>query len=378
MFAPQDQDKGRAEARDLTRNRSRALARRLRRAALGAVCAIAFLLPLQFVGAGAAQASMTFVPLTLVNGWTPAELSTPAVGDINGIVHLTGSIEHGTSPVAFTLPAGFRPATEVYVPVDMCNTAKGRLDIAPSGVVSVQAEGPFSDAQCFTSLDGASFALPASSFTPLTPVNGWTNAPYGTSSAGAADIDGIVHLKGAIASGTSPVAFTLPAGFRPATNVYVPVDMCNATNGRLDIAPSGVVSVQAEGGAFSDAQCFTSLDGASFATSASSFTPLSLVNLWTNAPYGTSDAAAANINGIVYLKGAIATPGTEPTAFNLPAGMRPSIWVYVPVDLCGATYGHLYIEPNGDVTVAPEGGPWSPNWSDVQCFTSLDGVSFAL
>jgi len=272
MFAPQDQDKGRAEARDLTRNRSRALARRLRRAALGAVCAIAFLLPLQFVGAGAAQASMTFVPLTLVNGWTPAELSTPAVGDINGIVHLKGSIEHGTSPVAFTLPAGFRPAT----------------------------------------------------------------------------------------------------------NVYVPVDMCNATNGRLDIAPSGVVSVQAEGGAFSDAQCFTSLDGASFATSASSFTPLSLVNLWTNAPYGTSDAAAANINGIVYLKGAIATPGTEPTAFNLPAGMRPSIWVYVPVDLCGATYGHLYIEPNGDVTVAPEGGPWSPNWSDVQCFTSLDGVSFAL
>lgn len=272
MFAPNDQDNRRAGARDLARNQPRALARRLRRAAVGAVCAIAFLLPLQFVGAGAAQASMTFIPLTLVNGWAPAELSTPAVGDINGIVHLKGSIEHGTSPVAFTLPVGFRPAA----------------------------------------------------------------------------------------------------------NVYVPVDMCDAARGRLDIAPSGVVSVQAEGGAFSNAQCFTSLDGALFATSASSFTPMSLLNLWTNAPYGTSDAAAANINGIVYLKGAIATPGTEPTAFILPAGMRPSTWVYVPVDLCGATYGHLYITPNGEVTVAPQGGPFSPAWPDVQCFTSLDGASFAL
>ena len=377
MFASEDQDNRRAVARDLTPNHPPALARRLRRAAVGALCATAFLLPLQFVGTGAAQASMTFIPLTLVNGWAPAQLSTPAVGTIDGIVHLKGSIEHGNSPVAFTLPVGFRPAANVYVPVDMCDAAKGRLDIAPSGVVSVQAEGPFSDAQCFTSLDGASFALSASSFTPLALVNSWTGAPYGTSSAAAANIDGIVHFAGAIASGTNQVAFTLPAGFRPATNVYVPVDMCNATNGRLDIAPSGVVSVQAEG-SFSDAQCFTSLDGAVFATSASSFTPMSLLNLWTNAPYGTSDAAAANINGIVYLKGAVATPGTEPTAFILPAGLRPSTWVYVPVDLCGATYGHLYIMPDGEVTVAPEGGPWAPGWSNVQCFTSLDGVSFAL
>jgi hypothetical protein len=74
-----------------------------------------------------------------------------------------------------------------------------------------------------------------------------------------------VHFKGAIGSGTSSVAFTLPAGFRPATDVYVPVDLCNTTNGRLYIVPSGVVQVEAEGGTFSNAQCFTSLDGASFA-----------------------------------------------------------------------------------------------------------------
>ena len=54
----------------------------------------------------------------------------------------------------------------------------------------------------------------------------------------------------------------------PGDQVYVPVDLCNATNGRLFIQSSGVVTVQAEGGTFSNAQCFTSLDGASFGAGA--------------------------------------------------------------------------------------------------------------
>jgi hypothetical protein len=52
--------------------------------------------------------------------------------------------------------------------------------------------------------------------------------------------------------------------FRPTTSVYVPVDLCDATNGRLEIEPNGDVLVEAEGGTFANAQCFTSLDGASF------------------------------------------------------------------------------------------------------------------
>jgi hypothetical protein len=109
-------------------------------------------------------------------------------------------------------------------------------------------------------------AAQAATFTPLTLQNGWTNAPFSTSAAEVATVSGIVQLKGAIATGgTNPVPFTLPSAYRPATEVYVPVDLCNATNGRLDIAPSGVVTVEAEGGTFSNAACFTSLDGASFA-----------------------------------------------------------------------------------------------------------------
>ena len=78
---------------------------------------------------------------------------------VSDIVQLKGAIAGGSSSVAFTLPSAFRPATDVYVPVDLCGAKKGRLFIQPSGSVSVQAEGAFSDAQCFTSLEGASFAL---------------------------------------------------------------------------------------------------------------------------------------------------------------------------------------------------------------------------
>src|SRR5215471_10551026 len=78
----------------------------------------------------------------------------------------------------------------------------------------------------------------------LTLQNGWTNAPFSTRNAGFSISSGVVHLEGAIAGGSSPLAFTLPGGFRPASNVYVSVDLCNANKGRLLIAPSGDASIQ--------------------------------------------------------------------------------------------------------------------------------------
>lgn len=103
-------------------------------------------------------------------------------------------------------------------------------------------------------------------FSNLTLLNGWTAGPFSTGSPSVAIIGGIVHFRGAIASGTSSVLFTLPAGFRPAKAAYAEVDLCGATNGRLYIQPSGVVTVQQQSGdPFSNPQSFTSLDGASFA-----------------------------------------------------------------------------------------------------------------
>lgn len=323
----------------------------------------------------ASMIAPAFSNLVLQNGWINAPFATrnARVALVSGIVHLEGAISSGTSAVAFTLPVGMRPATTVYVPVDLCGAANGRLIIPPTGVVSIQAEGAFTDAQCFTSFEGAEFAPATSGFTALALQNGWTNAPFSTSNAAAANIAGIVQLKGAIANGTSAVAFTLPSGFRPATAVYVPVDLCAATKGRLFIQSSGVVSVVAEAGTFTNAQCFTSLDGVSFAASAIGFTALALQNGWTSAPFGTSNAAAQDVGGIVQLQGAIAN-GASAVAFTLPIGLRPATNVYVPVDLCNATKGRLLIQPDGTTSVQAESG----TFTNAQCFTSLDGASYPL
>jgi len=314
-----------------------------------------------------------FQTLALENGWTHAPFGTrnAAASLDSGIVYLRGAIASGTSSVIFTLPPTMRPLAMAYVQVDLCNAAQGRLVIQPSGVVSVQAEGgTFANAQCFTSLEGASFAVSASGFTQLVLQNGWTHAPFSTSSAALRDLGGVVHLRGAIANGTSGVAFTLPGGLAPATNMWVPVDLCNATRGRLFIQPSGVVTVEAEGGAFANAQCFTSLEGVSFAVSAFGFAALALQSGWTHAPFGTSVAAGRDLDGNVYLKGAVAG-GTSAGIFTLPSGLRPPTNVFVPIDLCDSTKGRLIIQPSGAVGVQANGA-----FSNAQCFTSLDGASF--
>src|SRR5436190_2064560 len=84
----------------------------------------------------------------------------------------------------------------------------------------------------------------ANALTQLTLKNGWTNAPFGTSNAAVRNIGGVMHLKGAIATGgTNPVPFTLPAAFRPATtDVDPPEHRCAATD-RRHLAPrSGTIT----------------------------------------------------------------------------------------------------------------------------------------
>jgi hypothetical protein len=55
--------------------------------------------------------------------------------------------------------------------------------------------------------------------------NGWVNFGSGWSFAGFfKDSFGVVHLQGTIKSGTAgSAAFTLPAGYRPAQNLFMPV-----------------------------------------------------------------------------------------------------------------------------------------------------------
>jgi hypothetical protein len=346
--------------------------------AVAALLAGAVALP-QPALAAAGPPSAAFTSLTLINGWsTYPGSATPAITDISGTVYLKGAIttsSSSTNNVAFVLPPGFRPAKYVNVPVDMCDSTGGELNIAPTGVTEVISGGANSNATCFTSLDGASFALSPKSFTALKLQPGWTEFDNLFRKAAARVAGGFVHLEGEIkTAGTKPGAFTLPAKFRPSKNVDVQINLCTGSIGRLHIAPSGAVTVQAEGtGNFWMAQCGTSLEGASFALSPKSFTALTLQNGWVNAPSGTANAAVRNISGIVHFRGAIGTSGTNASPFVLPAAFRPATTVYMPVSLCNGNNGRLVIPPDGVVAVEAENN----EFAQAQCLTSLDGASFA-
>jgi len=146
--------------------------------ATAAVLAAAVALPQSALGAVAAP-GVAFTKLTLLNGWGtyPFGSATPAIANISGVVYFKGAISTSstsTNDVAFVMPPGFRPSKYVNVPVDMCNATMGELNIAPSGVTQVISAGANTDATCFTSLDGVSFALSPKSFTALKLQPGWT------------------------------------------------------------------------------------------------------------------------------------------------------------------------------------------------------------
>jgi hypothetical protein len=324
----------------------------------------------------------SFTALTLAPGWSSNASSggvAAAALDCDDQVQLKGAIStSGTNAQVFTLPVNLRPQSEVYVPVTLCGAAKGRLRINPStGAVTVAAEGgAWSNARCFTSLDGVSFALNSVGFTALTLINNWTT-PFGLRKAAFSTKGGITRLQGAITTvgtNTNMAPFTLPAGSRPATDTYVNVDMCAGTKGRLLISPAGTVTIQPAGSVISNAQCFTSLEGVWFALTSTGYTTQSLLNSWTHAPFSTRNASVSVEAGVVRFQGAVSTFQTNmnPHIFTLPSGAKPSVTVRLPVGLCDASIGRINIDPSGSVFVEAEGGATT----NATCFTSLEGVRF--
>jgi hypothetical protein len=208
--------------------------------------------------------------------------------------------------------------------------------------------------------------------TKLQLINGWHNYDSSTNKPGITAIKGVAYFQGAIrTSGTNAQPFVLPAAFRPASTIYTKVDLCNAHNGRLQINPDGSVEVEAVD--FSQAQCFTSLEGVSFALSSDGYKAAKLKNGWEDTIYGTA-APATNANaGMVSLEGAMSSSGSNVTAFTLPASQRPSATVYIPADMFGSTNGRLIIDTDGTVSVESE-----TDNSEAFDFTSLEGISFAV
>jgi hypothetical protein len=100
--------------------------------------------------------------LTLQNGWEVADSGVegaPAYAvDAQGLVHLKGTLDGGSSSTAFTLPAKLHPVHELFVTVDEASAETGRLHILPDGTVSIESDPDhLTAASDFTSLEGASF-----------------------------------------------------------------------------------------------------------------------------------------------------------------------------------------------------------------------------
>jgi hypothetical protein len=150
------------------------------------------------------------------------------------------------------------------VQTDLYGGARGRIIIYSTGAVTVQGANSLTDAQNFTSLEGAWFALSSSGYTPLTYLNGW--GTY-TRQAAVSVSNGIVRFQGAISApaGSSLTPFALPGGFLPGAYIYTPLDLYFGNTGRLDIDPYNDVSVEPEGKAYTNGTGFTSLEGVSFA-----------------------------------------------------------------------------------------------------------------
>ena len=107
-------------------------------------------------------------------------------------------------------------------------------------------------------------AAAAPSVVPLTLLNGWTNAPYRTADAGVSEANGVVSFQGAIdttGSDAVPFIFLLRSDRRRTYTsrsicAVRRTDDCRSTRTeRSRLKPKADVS---------NAQCFTSLDGASF------------------------------------------------------------------------------------------------------------------
>lgn len=337
--------------------------------------------------------------LTLTNGWSAANGSTPAVANINGILTFRGAIK-GTPTATdspFTLPSDLRPNAggnppgydSVQVRVAMYNNDQGTLSFTfnnnPDGASYVtrltqdRLDGPGADARAYTSLDGVSIDVTSVGATELPfDRNHWATA-YAHRSQGAEPalsakvVNSFVRFQGYLVGNegnASNYLTNLPQNMRPTQTVYVPVSLCDglgASNGVLRILSNGDVYVDANQPA--GIVCGTSVEGANFAIAAGNSVPLSLVNGWV--PFSSRTVKVRNDGGVIRFHGAI-YGGSNVKFATLPQNMRPARSISIVADASGQQAVRIRIDAAGNMTVD------DASLAYAQSRLSLDGVSFAL
>jgi hypothetical protein len=352
---------------------------------LSSICAVIALGGIAIVGsagpASAAPANPPVSRLKLVNGWVSANgtysTGNPGVAvDGNGVVHLSGSMAAGSSGTeAFALPAGDAPASNLYIDTYTVSDTVGYLFISTSG--AVVPNGP--SVSSYTDLAGISFPSAGSDLTNSYPTlqSGWASAnpSYATGNPAAAiDSEGIVHLSGSLESGTvGDTALVLPAADRPPSLTWIQTYTFGGTTGYVFINTAG--DVIPEGAEASD---YTSLAGITFRakTSILAANHLTMENGWTGNSFSAGMATVTRDQyGVVHLAGGVAASSGEGPVFTLPAGDRPTHYLYESVYTFGGTTGAAVIYPTGQVYLQGQATGTS-GVSTADEFTSLTSITF--
>lgn len=312
----------------------------------------------------------------------------------DGKVRLKGMIRSGSVGAAFTLPVGYRPPYTMYFPISK-DVAYGNVTIGTDGAVSISQTSTSWTALSGIEFDTESVLQTASvAAQPLDAMhlvggtgepafqNSWVNydnsLPSPTSGQRNAGFrkysDGRVRLKGTIKTGASgAVAFTLPAGYRPPTDIVLTTQ---GSGGVLNITVQTTGAVVPSG---AGAPSYTFLDGIEFdtesvngyATASFPFLPVTMDTWHTVGATGepafaagcsTSGAQAVQFrkfpDGRVLLRGAINCPtAANSPLFTLPVGYRPpaNYVRFSGTDLNTGTQIQLYVDSSGVVTKSPSG-----------------------
>lgn len=116
------------------------------------------------VSGDVATTSVTWHPLTLINGWQYGGFNSFHAAyyvDANHVVHLRGSAHLGLAgqPV-FRLPLSARPSHVLSMLIYVSGGAAGAMNVLPSGLATVfDQTGSDTAVRDFTSFDGVSFPL---------------------------------------------------------------------------------------------------------------------------------------------------------------------------------------------------------------------------
>lgn len=305
------------------------------------------------------------ISMTLTNGFSNFG-SSFGIGeywlDSSGWVNLSGVVTRtdAAPPQLITnLPAGYRPAENVYAPV-VANNAAARIHIATNGDVTYDSKSTGATLG-FLSLDGIRFPAAATysltQWQTLDVLSTWA-ADYTLSSPGIhARDDGLYSCKGQLTGGGAPSSSPptsvarLPEGARSA---WAQIYQLSSNNGSNEVFTQVFKSstygkiVYTAGGT---ASLF--LDQMRFWTDRqdNAWTNLTTTGSWVN--YGTVYPPAQYLvdkHGMVHMRGVVKSGTLVTTVCTLPVGVRPIVSKMFPAATF-ATYGRIDVNASGNVII---------------------------